>query len=87
MFRASEKLRLGGLKFCRHRRSLSFGLPPPGHMASFWIKPGYLHYPCSYRLLKKEESSAACSKCGGVLSQSAESCVECHLERGELQLG
>lgn len=87
MFKATEKLRLGGLKFSRHRRSLSFGLPFPGHVPRFWIKPGYRHYPCNHRLLKKEESSAACSKCGGVLSQSAESYVKCHLELGELKMG
>lgn len=45
MFWIPEKLRSVGLKFSRQRRNLSFGLLFPGHMLSFWIKPGYLHYP------------------------------------------
>lgn len=45
MFWIPEKLRSVGLKFYRQRRNLSFGLLFPGHMLSFWIKPGYLHYP------------------------------------------
>ena len=45
MFWAAEKLRSVGLKFCRQRRNLSFGLPFPRHVLRFWINPGHFHYP------------------------------------------
>lgn len=70
MFWAAGKLRSFGLKFSGQRRNVSSGLPFPGHMLSFWIKPGYLHY---LELLTEKEAPLVVWKRGGTFSQTAES--------------